>query len=70
MVAIELLAAAQGIDLRRPLETAPALRPARALVRRCASFYGRDRLFSPDIEAVAASIADHGYVPFVGTLFD
>ena len=70
IVAIELLAAAQGIDFRRPLKTSPRLREAQAMVRRCAPFYDRDRLFAPDIEAVAALIQDHAFVPFVGTLFD
>ena len=69
IVAIELLATAQGIDLRRPLATAPALQPAHALIRRCAPFYERDRLFAPDIEAVATEIAAGAFLPFGDDLF-
>ena len=56
IVAIELLAAAQGIDLRAPLTTSPELAGALAAVRRRVPFYDHDRLLSPDIEAVAAMI--------------
>ena len=58
IVAVELLAAAQGIDLRAPLATSPALRCAHGRVRSVAPFYARDRLFAPDIEAVARRIGD------------
>ncbi|MGH6883855.1 MAG: histidine ammonia-lyase, partial [Hypericibacter sp.] len=43
IVAIELLAAAQGIDLRRPLETSPRLRQAMALIRARVPFLEHDR---------------------------
>jgi histidine ammonia-lyase len=56
IVAIELLAAAQGVDFRRPLETSPALREVLAEIRAVAPFYDRDRHFAPDIEAVKALI--------------
>jgi histidine ammonia-lyase len=52
IVAIELLAAAQGIDLRAPLRTSPLLQEAHAAIRRRAAFYDADRLFAPDIEAI------------------
>ncbi|HEX7328025.1 MAG TPA: histidine ammonia-lyase [Casimicrobiaceae bacterium] len=52
IVAIELLAAAQGIDLRRPLVTSPALREVLATLRSCAPFWDRDRAFAPDLAAV------------------
>jgi histidine ammonia-lyase len=56
IVAIELLAAAQGIDLRAPLVTSPLLRAAHAAIRQRVPFYAHDRLLAPDIEAVAAMI--------------
>ena len=56
IVAIELLAAAQGIDLRAPLATSPLLQEAHALVRGKAAFLENDRPFSPDIEAVYALV--------------
>jgi histidine ammonia-lyase len=56
IVAIELLAAAQGIDLRTPLRTSPQLGEAHAAIRERVPFYDHDRLLSPDIEAVAAMV--------------
>ena len=52
IVAIELLAAAQGIDFRAPLRTSPALQQVHALVRSRVAFYDHDRYFAPDIEAI------------------
>lgn len=56
IVAIELLAAAQGIDLRAPLQTSPQLGEAHAAIRQRVPFYDHDRLLAPDIEAVAAMV--------------
>jgi histidine ammonia-lyase len=56
IVAIELLAAAQGIDLRRPLAASPALAEVMTELRRHAAFLEQDRPFTPDIEAVAELI--------------
>lgn len=53
IVAIELMAAAQGIDLRRPLKTSPKLTRAMEAVRARAAFLEDDRLLAPDIEALA-----------------
>ena len=52
IVAIELLAAAQGIDFHRPKETSAHLREAHALVRSRVPFLDRDRAFAPDIAAI------------------
>ncbi len=57
IVAIELLAAAQGIDLRRPLKTSARLRPALALLRRRVRFRRDDREMAPDIAAAKALVA-------------
>jgi len=57
IVAIELLAAAQGIDLRQPLETSPRLKEIQAGIRETAAFLGDDRPLSPDIAAVHERIA-------------
>ncbi len=55
ILAIEILAAAQGVDLReRP--TSPALREVMALVRAHVPHYDIDRHFAPDIAAVQALI--------------
>ncbi len=52
IVAIELLAAAQGVDLRRPLATTPALAAVQAQLRARAAFLDQDRSLAPDIESV------------------
>ena len=57
IVAIELLAAAQGIELRRPLETGPRLKQILGGVRERAEFLGRDRRLAPDIAAVHELLA-------------
>jgi histidine ammonia-lyase len=58
IVAIELLAACQGIDFHRPLETSACLRDALAIVRADVPFYDRDRYFAPDIKAASLSVSD------------
>lgn len=52
IIAIELLAACQGIDFRRPLTTSSLLEKVHHLIREQVSFYEQDRYFSPDIIAV------------------
>jgi histidine ammonia-lyase len=56
VVAIELLAAAQGVDFRKPLLTSPALQELMGVVRSRVPFYDRDRAFAPDIEAIKALV--------------
>jgi len=56
IVAIELLAAAQGIDFRKPRRTSPLLCEVMDDIRGVVPFYDRDRHFSPDIEAVQAMV--------------
>ena len=58
IVAIELLAAAQGIDLRQPLVTSPPLQKALAAIRGRAAFLDHDRAMAPDIAAVHELIAE------------
>jgi len=52
IVAVELLAAAQGVELRAPVPTSAPLRQALARIRREAAFWERDRAFAPDLERV------------------
>ena len=51
-------AAAQGIDFRRPLETAPLLGQVLSEVRARVPFRQEDRLFAPDMAAIEALIGD------------
>jgi histidine ammonia-lyase len=57
VVAIEILAACQGIDLRSPLATSDALKAVIDVIREQVPAYDRDRYFAPDIEAVKKLIA-------------
>ena len=56
VLAIEVLTSARALDLRAPLEPAPATRAARDLVRTVAGGPGRDRFVSPDIEALTGLV--------------
>lgn len=56
IVGIEWLAAAQGVDMHQPLSTSPGLAPLHARLREDVTFYDRDRLFAPDIEAAKSMV--------------
>lgn len=52
IIAIELIAACQGLDLRAPLKTSEPLEKIKAEIRKHVTFYERDRMHAPDIEVV------------------
>ena len=56
IVAIELLAAAQGLEFHRPLRSSAALEAVHGLLRRSVPALKRDRFFAPDIVAARALI--------------
>jgi histidine ammonia-lyase len=68
IVAVELLAAAQGVELRAPLATSPRLQAALKLIRSDAAFWDRDRAFAPDLERLRARVERGEFTPFVGAL--
>jgi histidine ammonia-lyase len=57
IVAIELLAAAQGIDFHAPLKTSEKLQSVHRAIREHIDFYGDDRYFAPDIAAMRGLVA-------------
>ena len=57
ILAIEWLAAGQGIDFRSPLKTSQPLQKVHSLLRSRVPFYDKDRYFAPDI-ADAKSLID------------
>lgn len=61
IVAIELLAAAQGIDFRRPLATSGPLEEAHAMVRAVAPHLDGDRFLALDIEAVTPLVRNGAF---------
>lgn len=56
VLAIEILAAARALDLRAPLEPAPATGAVRNLVREHVEGPGPDRFLSPEIDAVVGLV--------------
>ncbi|MDX1267695.1 MAG: aromatic amino acid lyase, partial [Oceanisphaera sp.] len=54
VLAIEWLAACQGLDFRDGLKTTEALEVARQTLREAVSYYDKDRFFAPDIERADA----------------
>jgi len=58
VLAIELLAAAQALEFRRPLRSSEALEAVLGTLRETVSFMDRDRNLSIDIAAAARLIAD------------
>jgi histidine ammonia-lyase len=53
VIAIELLAAAQGLEFHRPTKSSRKLESALRLVRSQVPPYTADRFFAPDIEAAS-----------------
>jgi histidine ammonia-lyase len=52
VVGIEAMAAAQGIELKRPLKSSPLIEAELAAIRSKVAFLNRDRTLAPDIEAM------------------
>jgi histidine ammonia-lyase len=65
ILAIEWLAACQGLDFRAPLKTSAALEEARTLLRAEVPFYERDRYFAPDIERARRLIDRRSLLPYL-----
>jgi len=57
ILAIELLAAGQGLDVHAPVLTSPRLQQPHTALRAKVETYTTDRFFAPDIEAARALVA-------------
>ena len=57
IVGIELLAAAQGVDMRKPCKTSETLQRVMKTVRKDIPFYDQDRYFFPDIQKASGLVA-------------
>ncbi len=68
IVAVELLAAAQGVDLRAPLASSPALERARALLRARVPVWTVDRAMAPDIAAAKRLVTEGAFRSFAAGL--
>lgn len=71
ILAVELLAAAQGLDFRAPLKSSKLIETAKAELRERVDFYDKDRYFAPDIkqanqllvEAIHNKLIPEGMMP-------
>src|SRR6478672_8809901 len=61
VLSIELMCAAQGLDYRAPLKAGRGASRGHAAIRAIVEPLGRDRVLSPDIERIAAAIADDAW---------
>jgi histidine ammonia-lyase len=57
IIGIELLSAAQGIDLRRPLATSPQLETVHRLVRGSVAVLDNDRYMADDLQVGTQLVA-------------
>ena len=70
IVAIELLAAAQGVEFRRPARSSNAIEEAMETLREVSPRYADDRSLAPDIEAVAARIEAGAFRRYAAPVVD
>lgn len=68
IVAIELLAAAQGIDFHRPTKSSTAIEEVMASIRELSPVYEEDRSLSADIRRVAATIDNGEYCRYAESI--
>jgi histidine ammonia-lyase len=68
IVAIELLAAAQGVDMRLPLMTSPALATVMREIRSRAGFLDHDRPMAADIAAIRMMIESGWFRAQIGPM--
>lgn len=69
ILAIELLAACQGIEFHRPLKTTPVLEAVHSLVRSEVKPWDHDRFMQPDIEKVVKLIQDRKITDIIQPYF-
>ena len=65
ILAIEWLAACQGLDFLAPLRSSARLEQARSALRAQVPFYDKDRYFAPDIEKAMRLVNDGALLPLL-----
>ncbi len=70
IVAIELLAACQGLELRRPLKSSTVLEGYWNTVRTVAAYWDHDRYFQPDLESIALLIKKNVFGDWANTFIE
>ncbi|MGF1903120.1 histidine ammonia-lyase [Aliivibrio sifiae] len=61
ILAVELLASAQGLDFRAPNKSSERIEEAKAMLRERVDFYDKDRYFAPDIAKANALLLEAKY---------
>ena len=70
VVAVEILASCQGIELRRPLQSNQRLESYWNSVREVAAYWDHDRYFQPDLEAIASLILKNTFGDWANTYIE
>ncbi|MCW8329785.1 histidine ammonia-lyase [Photobacterium sp. SDRW27] len=65
ILAVELLAASQGLDFRKPNRSSERIEQAKAQLRERVTFYDKDRYFAPDIEKANQLLKEAAYNPLM-----
>ncbi|MEN0106063.1 MAG: histidine ammonia-lyase [Pseudomonas sp.] len=65
VVAIELLGAAQGVDLHQPLKTTAKLQDVMTFIRAEVAYYDVDRYFAPDIATARAWVENGAFAQWI-----
>ncbi|MDD1780807.1 histidine ammonia-lyase [Enterovibrio sp. ZSDZ35] len=65
ILAVEMLAACQGLDFRAPLKTTNTLEQVKAELRGHVPFYDKDRYFAPDIEKAVSHLLTASHNKFM-----
>ena len=68
IVAIELLAAAQGVEFHHPQKSSPAIEDVVKALREISPSYDEDRSLSSDIRRIAATIDDGNYCRYADSV--
>ena len=68
ILAVELLAASQGIDFHQPVKTSLPLQSAYQQIRDKVAFYDEDRVMSPDIKAIMQLVLAGDFFSFANTI--
>jgi histidine ammonia-lyase len=58
VIAVELIAAAQGVDFHAPLKTSPKLQDVHATVRAISPHFTTDRYWADEMSALQAAVLD------------
>ncbi|MET1256007.1 histidine ammonia-lyase [Aliikangiella maris] len=68
IIAVEMLCAAQGVELRKPIQSSSKGEKVIDVIRTKADFYEKDRYMASDIEGIKSLILDGKFLEFMSQL--